>query len=85
MNRKSNLLLLKKDRQELIQLGSERVSYSNTDILVEDFVEFKDHPYAIYDFSGNILETNFKDGKLLFELYRKSLPHVLSLLETGYA
>lgn len=54
-------LFLKK-RNEYWVLNGMRISYSLDDILIEDFIDQKNHPYAIYDFNGNILETNVTEG-----------------------
>lgn len=74
-------------RKELLVLGSERVSYSRKDVLVEDFFEDRNHPYALYDLKGNLLKTNIKvekEGDLpLFELYKRSLRAVLGNIKRG--
>lgn len=54
--------LFRKKRNEFQVLNAMRISYSLDDILIEDFIDQKDHPYAIYDFNGNILETNVAEG-----------------------
>ena len=54
--------LFRKKRNEFQVLNAMRISYSLDDILIEDFIDQKNHPYAIYDFNGNILETNVEEG-----------------------
>ena len=67
----SNVVVFKgKRREEMMVRGTERVSYSYDDILLEHFFEDEGHPYAIYDRKGNLLETNIKtNGKPFWYLY----------------
>lgn len=71
-----------KKREEYIRRGSQRVSFSENDILVEDFYEDKDHPYAIYSLSGKLLETNLKGCKnsslqTLYNNHSKAIIHLV--------
>ena len=54
--------LLGKKRKEYQVLNLTRISYSLDDVLFEDFIDQKVHPYAIYDLKGNLLETNVEVG-----------------------
>lgn len=50
--------LRRKKRVEYWVLNGMRISYSLDDVMFEDFIDQKGHPYAIYDMNGNVLETN---------------------------
>ena len=47
-----------KKREEAHVRNEERISVSYEDIMFEDFCKSKDHPYEIYDWYGNLLESN---------------------------
>ena len=72
-----------KKREEYIRYGSQRVSFSEDDILVEDFYEDKNHPYAIYNLHGKLLETNLRGCKnsSLQTLYNKHSKAILHLIK----
>lgn len=79
----SNVVKFKgKKREEYLRRGSERVSFSKNDILVEDFFEDRGHPYAIYDLNGNLLETNLRGCRhstlqTLYNLHSEAIKAVI--------
>lgn len=77
--------LLSKKRKELLVMGSQRVSYSEDDVMLEDFFDMPEHSYVIYDMDGELVEANFeytdKDYPL-YELYKKAL-RVLRHMKDG--
>ena len=50
--------LIHKKRKEFQVVNTMRISYSLNDIMIEDFIDQKEHPYTIYDLEGNVLDTN---------------------------
>lgn len=79
--------LLRKKRKEILLIDSKRISYSNTDILLEDCIEKESHHYVVYDLNKNIIETNMsysEDCKPMWSLYLKSLFLVKEMLGVGY-
>ena len=63
-----------KKRQEISLRDGLRVCLSKNNILIEDFYPSKDNPYAVYDYNGNLLETN--DAMELFaEVVQNRIPH----------
>lgn len=76
--------LLDKKREEMLVMGSIRVSYSWDDVLLEDFFEDKNHPYAIYDRRGNLLDTNlnYSEGCLpMWNLYSENINAINYIIE----
>lgn len=59
-----------KGRRPLVVEGSVRVTYTRDSILIEDFIEQKDHPYVLYDLNGNVKETNIDCKKPMYETYK---------------
>lgn len=59
-----------KKRRPLLVEGSLRVTFTKDDILIEDFIEQKDHPYVLYDLHGNVKETNLNCEKPMYETYK---------------
>jgi len=70
------------NRNVLLIYNSKRVTYSDSDILIEDSIEQQEHPYALYDTRGNILETNLCCCKApLKDIYDWTLESALMLME----
>lgn len=68
--------LFNKERKELLVMGSQCISYSEDDVLLEDFFYVDEHPYVVYDMEGNLIEANFEYTDRdypLYELYKKAL------------
>lgn len=72
--------LYKRRREELFLRSDTRVSYSNNDILIEDFYHSQNHPYAIFDMNGNLLETNNEDKDLFRGLLNQNLCRIVYLI-----
>jgi hypothetical protein len=50
-----------------------KVSYHGGIILLEDFIEYKGHPYVFYNHKGEVLETNMLDcEKPMYLQYQKA-------------
>lgn len=77
----SNVVVFKgKPREEMMIRGSERVSYSYDDVLLEDFFEDENHPYALYDRKGNLLDTNLTGNKPMWYLYTEVINSVNAVI-----
>ena len=66
--------LRNKKRKEISLRDGLRVCISKNDILIEDFYGSPDNPYAVYDYEGNLLETN-DDTDLFVHQVSTRLPH----------
>lgn len=76
--------LLAKKREEILVIGSERMSVSYEDVLIEDFFEDPDHPYAVYSRNGILLETNLnydKDHLPLWHMFRDHMPAINNIID----
>lgn len=78
----SNVVIFKgKRREEMMIRGTERVSYSYEDVLLEDFFEDDNHPYALYDRKGNLLDTNITgQEKPMWYLYTEIINSVNAVI-----
>ena len=72
--------LLKKRRKEFQVLGLTRISYSLDDILIEDFIDQKGHPYAIYNLDRKLLETNVEPNTFEKE-YKDNIKFLLYIID----
>lgn len=79
----SSVVFKGKKREEYIRRGSQRVSFSDKDILVEDFYEDRNHPYAIYSLQGQLLETNLRgcENSSLQTLYNRHSKAIIHLIK----
>lgn len=77
--------LFKKKRAEFLQMNAMRISYSLDDVLIEDFIDQKEHPYSIYDLNGNLLETNTETNMftLVFNKYADTLKAIIAKYGMG--
>ena len=71
--------LLNKQRKEFQVLNLMRISYSLDDILIEDFIDQKGHPYAIYNLDGKLLETNVEPNTFIKE-YKDNIKFLLYII-----
>lgn len=74
-----------KGRNDFLIMEGMRMTYTDKDILVEDFFDTKGHPYALFDWNGNVLEANIdmsnKQGNALWYMYTRGMPMLLAGLE----
>lgn len=71
-----------KKRDELYTIGTMRVSYSAKDVMIEDFIDEKKHPYVIYDMNGNIIDTNINNcDKPFWNVYCKEIETIKEVIE----
>jgi hypothetical protein len=66
--------LRNKRRKEISLRDSLRVCISKNDILIEDFYGYPNNPYAVYDYEGNLLETNSDTNLFTYQVITR-LPH----------
>ena len=63
--------LYKNPREELFLRDDLRLSISYYDVLIEDFYSSQNHPYAIFNMKGELLETNQEDTNMFTNLFLK--------------
>lgn len=63
--------LYKNPREELFLRDDFRLSISYYDVLIEGFYSSQNHPYAIFNMKGKLLETNQEDKNMFTNLFLK--------------